>query len=82
LAWDLPVSNEAAEREEIFLGLRLSEGVPTASLERQMNRSGDARLAGDYENWIAQGILEHDGGRVRLTERGFLVSNEVLSRFV
>ena len=70
------------EREEIFLGLRLSRGVAAARIEERVSGSEDARLREDYSGWLEEGILERAGGRVRFTERGFLVSNEVLSRFV
>jgi oxygen-independent coproporphyrinogen-3 oxidase len=82
LALDLPVSAAEADREEIFLGLRLAEGIPSARVEAFVVGAGDVRLWNDYEAWLAEGILERTAGRVRFTERGFLVSNEVLSRFV
>jgi oxygen-independent coproporphyrinogen-3 oxidase len=82
LAFDLPVDAEEAAREEIFLGLRLAEGVPAVRVEAHVAAAEDVRLWNDYEAWLAEGILERAGDRVRLTERGYLVSNEVLSRFV
>lgn len=81
-AFDLPVSPEEAVREEIFLGLRVSEGVPAARIEAFVAEAGDVRLWNDYETWLAEEVLERRGNRVRFTERGFLISNEVLSRFV
>ena len=39
--------------------------------------SQDVRLWNDYEGWLSEGILERAGDRVRFTERGYLVSNEV-----
>jgi coproporphyrinogen III oxidase-like Fe-S oxidoreductase len=65
-----------------MLGLRLSGGVPREAIEALVEAGEDARLPADYESWLAAGILERSGTRVRFTERGFLVSNEVLSRFV
>jgi oxygen-independent coproporphyrinogen-3 oxidase len=82
LAFDLPVTPEEANREEIFLGLRVSEGVPAGRIEAFVVASEDVRLWNDYETWLAEGILERQGDRVRFTERGYLISNEVLSRFV
>ena len=82
LVVDLPVDSAEASREEIFLGLRLAEGVRAARVEAHVAGAGDVRLWNDYETWLAEGILEPAGDRVRFTERGFLVSNEVLSRFV
>jgi oxygen-independent coproporphyrinogen-3 oxidase len=80
LALDRPVSEEEAARERVFLGLRLVDGVPEEWLEPFL--AADSDLRDDYAAWREAGILAERGDRVRLTERGFLVSNEVLSRFV
>jgi oxygen-independent coproporphyrinogen-3 oxidase len=82
LALDQPVEPPQANREEVFLGLRLARGVDEGAVLRQIGMAADGRLAGDYGAWLEAGILQKDEGRVRFTERGFLVSNEVLSRFV
>jgi len=82
VALDEQVGPAAAAREEIFLGLRLSSGVPLERIAAFVVGSQDVRLWNDYEGWLTEGILERSGDRVRFTERGYLVSNEVLSRFV
>ena len=64
----------AAEAESLFLGLRLARGIPR-----------DAALGRiDEFAWAAEhGLIEDaPGGRVRLTLRGRLLSNELFSRFV
>ena len=82
IAFDIPVRPDEAAREEIYLGLRLSGGVDAAAIEAFVGATEDVRLWEDYEGWVAAGILERHGPRVAFTEKGFLVSNEVLSRFV
>jgi putative oxygen-independent coproporphyrinogen III oxidase len=82
LALDRPVGEEEAARERIVLGLRLSRGVPAADVESWIGEEGDPLLPGDYADWCAEGLLEEKDGRLRFTERGFLLSNEVLCRFV
>jgi oxygen-independent coproporphyrinogen III oxidase len=82
LALDQPLGEEEAAREGIVLGLRLSRGVPAAEIESSIEKGSDPLLAGDYAAWLEAGILAGENGRVRFTERGFLVSNEVLCRFV
>jgi oxygen-independent coproporphyrinogen III oxidase len=81
-ALDRSIDPSEAAREEVFLGLRLARGVEEDAIRRQILAASDARLAEDYGDWLASRILEKDESRVRFTERGFLVSNEVLSRFV
>jgi oxygen-independent coproporphyrinogen-3 oxidase len=80
LALDRPVGDEDAARERVFLGLRLSDGIPASWLEPFL--AADETLRGDYEGWLEAGVLVRCADRVRFTERGYLVSNEVLSRFV
>jgi oxygen-independent coproporphyrinogen-3 oxidase len=81
-ALDRPVDVEEARREAIVLGLRLAEGVAAELPARWIAEHGDARLAADWEAWKAAGLLTEEKGRARFTERGFLLSNEVLCRFV
>jgi coproporphyrinogen III oxidase-like Fe-S oxidoreductase len=82
LALDRPVGQEEAARERIMLGLRLSAGIPASEIETWIVESGDPLLSDDYGRWLEAGVLAREDGRVRFTERGFLVSNEVLCRFV
>jgi len=58
--------------ERFFLGLRLTEGI-----------AGDwSPFEESIERRIADGLLEFDGSRLRLTNRGVMLSNEVFSDFV
>ncbi len=82
VALDRPVSREEGARERLFLGLRLSEGVPAGEIEDFVRGSADPTLPGDYASWREGGLLEEASGRLRLTEQGCLVSNEILCRFV
>jgi oxygen-independent coproporphyrinogen-3 oxidase len=56
--------------EKFFLGLRLREGVPSGEFPEVIDR---------FER---EGLLERADGRVRLTPRGVLLSNEVFAEFV
>ncbi|HVO99370.1 MAG TPA: radical SAM family heme chaperone HemW [Bryobacteraceae bacterium] len=58
--------------ERFFLGLRLSEGI-----EGSWEPFADA-----IRGFIDEGLLEASHGRVRLTPRGVLLSNEVFQEFV
>ncbi|HEY7370003.1 MAG TPA: hypothetical protein VIA29_08950 [Thermoanaerobaculia bacterium] len=78
---DQEIDAEQARREQIVLGLRLAEGVPADRVSAWIAQRGDARLAQDWEAWREAGLVAEENGRARFTERGFLVSNEVLCRF-
>ncbi len=72
------LGEEEALREEVLLRLRTVEGVGAEAFRRAWGSlaSGDrARL----EDAFAAGLLSRDEGRVRLTRRGVLLSNEVFA---
>jgi oxygen-independent coproporphyrinogen-3 oxidase len=76
------VDTQAALEESFFLGLRLNRGVSLAALKAQF---GEAAIDGYHTviaDLIQDGLLEHDGDRLRLTSRGRLLSNEVFARFL
>jgi oxygen-independent coproporphyrinogen-3 oxidase len=78
-AEELPI--DTAERltpaqaiaERLFLGLRTSDGVPRDTLDTRV--AATPALRRRIDAWLADGLMEGDGARVRLTERGFLVSD-------
>jgi oxygen-independent coproporphyrinogen III oxidase len=76
------VDANAALEEEFFLGLRMNRGV---SLPEIAARNGKERVE-QFDNDVAElvdgGLLEHLEGRLRLTTRGRLLSNEVFERFL
>jgi oxygen-independent coproporphyrinogen-3 oxidase len=59
--------------ERLMLGLRTLDGVPGDWLEGRV--AGDRRLQARIAAWREHGLLTGDTGRVRLTERGFLLSD-------
>lgn len=76
------IDSEAALEEEFFLGLRMNRGV---SLSQIAARYGTERVA-EFDAVIVElvegGLLEDFDGRLRLTTRGRLLSNEVFERFL
>jgi oxygen-independent coproporphyrinogen-3 oxidase len=82
VAVDRVTSPEEDCAESIMLGLRLSQGVARSEIEGWIARRGDSRLAADYAGWWERGLLRPLGERLALTERGYLLSNEILCRFV
>jgi oxygen-independent coproporphyrinogen-3 oxidase len=74
------VSRQAAREEVLFLGLRLNKGV---DLDHVRERYGpDPELDQVIAELCADGLLNSDDGKVHLTERGRLLSNEVFERFI
>jgi oxygen-independent coproporphyrinogen-3 oxidase len=63
------------EEERFFVGLRLMEGIRPAPDEWR-------RYARPIERFRDAGLLEAEGGVLRLTSRGVLLSNEVFQEFL
>jgi len=62
-----------ALNEELFLGLRLLEGIDFVDIERRYN----VKLAARLEGLRAAGLVEMQGTRVKLAAARLAVSNEV-----
>ncbi len=61
--------------EKFFVGLRLSEGVHAD--EADWRRFGPA-----FEYFLSHGVMERAHGKLRLTARGVMVSNEIFQEFL
>jgi oxygen-independent coproporphyrinogen-3 oxidase len=68
-------------KEGLMLGLRLASGVPSSSFE-EIRKTLSPDSAARMEDAFLAGLLEESAGRVRLTRRGVLLSNEVFSLLV
>lgn len=64
--------------ESAFLGLRLNEGIDLGGYKERFGIDLKDKVAALEEN----GLVETQSGRVRLTRRGMLFSNEVFAEFV
>jgi oxygen-independent coproporphyrinogen-3 oxidase len=70
--------DEATQRADaIILGLRLMRGISIAEFTERFGMSPDAAFGPAIAKHEALGLLERVAGRLRLTERGLLLSNEV-----
>ena len=79
---DQPVERIEREREEIILGARTAGGVPAGRIEEWLRERADGTLRQDWAAWQDDGLIERRADRYALTERGFLLSSEILCRFV
>ncbi len=79
------VEEQTAEMEmadTAILGLRLNEGLDLAEFSRRFGRSLEEVYEPILAETAALGLLEHENGRVRLTDRGRLLANEVFVRLL
>ena len=70
---------EDAWKESLIFGLRMAEGVSPSSIEKK-NGPPPEPVRGAMEKLIGSGVLLREGDRLRLPERHWFVSNEVLQR--
>lgn len=76
-AWSRRLGDGEALRESVMLGLRLARGVP-------VGRVRDCAVAAPefgerLEDFMRLGLARLRGGRMRLSPRGWLLSNELLA---
>ena len=76
-----PASTREVFEETVFLGLRLVEGLPWASLEGHP-RAWVAELRGAAAMLSREGLLTSDEEGLALTSRGRLVSSEVFGELL
>ena len=76
-------------REEIdtasefaFLGLRLNEGIDLADYRRRFGHDLESKYQEEIKRLTESALLELSSGRLRLTGKGMLFSNEVFEVFV
>ena len=68
--------------EFLFLGLRLTKGIDLEDYQRRFGIDPQEKYADELSRCVADGLIEFGEGRLRLTRRGMLFSNEVFSIFV
>jgi oxygen-independent coproporphyrinogen III oxidase len=71
----LEATEANAEEERFFVGLRLLRGI-------ELEPSDYARFGSTLDRLIADGLLAREGPRIRLTDRGVRLSNEVFAEFI
>ena len=79
--WGSPraCGSDDAWKESLLFGLRMSEGVSPPSIGKRNGPPPD-EVREAVENLIGSGLLLREGDRLRLPERYWFVSNEVLQR--
>ncbi len=82
VAGERALSSRERTAEALFTGLRRREGVDLAWLRARHGVDALAEWGGGIEEARAHGLVELTDGRLRLSDRGVLLSNEVFRAFV
>ena len=76
------ISPELDMAETMILGLRLTEGIGVQAFMDRFCIDPLELYAAQIETLSGQGLLESANGRLRLTDKGFLLSNRVFVEFL
>jgi oxygen-independent coproporphyrinogen III oxidase len=68
--------------DALFTGLRLNAGLDLDAINRRYDTDVWARHGSELQPFVDEGILDYRPSRLRLTRRGMLLANEVMSVFV
>ena len=75
------VDGDGERAEYLMLGMRLAEGVSRKEYASRFGRELDGDLP-PMEELFFEGFLLDDGDRICFTDKGFLVSNEIIARML
>ncbi|MDW7674089.1 MAG: radical SAM family heme chaperone HemW [Bacillota bacterium] len=70
------------EAEAIFLALRLTEGLGLTDFKARFNQNFLEKYEDKVHKFSKAGMLVVDANRVKLTERGVLLANEIFAEFL
>lgn len=76
------VTLEERMEEEMFLGLRKSEGVSILQFQEKFNEDPLRLFSEQIQEWAAKGLLKIQDERIFLTRQGRLLGNEVFQSFI
>lgn len=78
------VSRESADTasEFVFLGLRMTRGIDLSEFAKRFGRDLIGERAEAIDRLTSDGLIQIEAGRMRLTRRGALFSNEVFAEFL
>ena len=76
------VNEQQAIEETFFLGLRLVRGVDLEEAAERYGTAATIAFREEFAEMASAGLVELEEGRIRLTNRGRLLSNEVFERLI
>ncbi|MCI5149779.1 MAG: coproporphyrinogen III oxidase, partial [Candidatus Electrothrix sp. MAN1_4] len=76
------LDREAAFRETVIMGLRMTAGVSLTELADRFGIDGEIYYSETLQRLIRQGMLRIVQGRLQLTAQGFLLANTVMAELV
>jgi oxygen-independent coproporphyrinogen-3 oxidase len=76
------VTKREAMSETLFLGLRMLEGVDPEQFREEFGVTLQDAYPAEFHGLLADGLIELQKGRIRLSRRGLILANQVFMKFV
>ena len=76
------LSRDERLEDALFTGLRLAAGIDVVDVGNRYGTDVWRRYGADLEPFVAEGLLQREGSRLRLTRNGMLLANEIMAVFV
>ncbi|MCI5143423.1 MAG: coproporphyrinogen III oxidase, partial [Candidatus Electrothrix sp. ATG1] len=76
------LAQDAAFRETVIMGLRMTAGVSLAELKERFGINTENYYSETLYRLIRQGMLHIVQGRLQLTDQGILLANRVMAELV
>lgn len=76
------ISVREAQEETFFLGLRMMEGVSESQFEDTFGCAIEDVYGKELKKLEADGLVQREGGKIFLTDRGIDISNTVMTWFL
>ena len=76
------ISVREAQEETFFLGLRMMEGVSDSRFEDTFGCAIEDVYGKELKKLEADGLVQREGGKIFLTDRGIDISNTVMTWFL
>ncbi|HET7580874.1 MAG TPA: radical SAM family heme chaperone HemW [Bacillales bacterium] len=77
-----PVARQEKMEDEMFLGLRRTEGVSEKRFQERFGQKLDDAFSGAVRNLLDRELIRREGGRLLLTKQGLFLGNEVFQEFI
>ena len=77
----IKLTRDDLQAEYFMLRLRLAEGIDECEVRERFGRSLE-EIAPSLHRWLEADLMQRSQGRVSFTDRGFFVSNAILSELL
>ncbi|MBQ7287972.1 MAG: radical SAM family heme chaperone HemW [Candidatus Gastranaerophilales bacterium] len=76
------LTTEEQIEEEIFLGLRKTKGIDFEKINEKFDIDIYEKYKKEFDKFLANGLMQKTQNGIKLTQKGILISNEILCDFI